>query len=86
VFAFEPDPRNAHLLHETLRMNRAENVVVQRCAIGEREGTCWITAARPSNWAQHRVTAERPRDRAGEAVTMNGACVTACCSTRVRGA
>src|SRR5262249_7971540 len=30
VFAFEPDPRNAHLLQATLRMNGARNVVVQR--------------------------------------------------------
>jgi len=70
VFAFEPDPRNAELLDKTLRLNDARNVIVERCAIGEREGTCWITAARPSNWAQHRVTAERPRARPAEPVTM----------------
>ena len=70
VFAFEPDPRNARLLDKTLRLNAADNVILQRCAIGDREGTGWITAVRPRNWAQHRITETRPLDRRAERVPM----------------
>ena len=70
VFAFEPDPRNARLLDKTLRLNAADNVIAQRCAIGDREGTCWITTVRPRNWAQHRITEAPPLDRRAERVPM----------------
>jgi FkbM family methyltransferase len=70
VFAFEADSRNWRLLDKTLRLNAANNVSARPCAIGDREGSCWIRVVRPTNWAQHRITTERPPDRLAEMVPM----------------
>jgi FkbM family methyltransferase len=55
VFAFEPEAHNFLLLTRNVALNKATNVFLSRCAIGEKEGTCSLVL-HPTNYGDHRIS------------------------------
>jgi FkbM family methyltransferase len=61
VLAVEPEPKNFQLLEHNLRMNRLENVVVHRCALGASDGTAMLGLYKPSNRGRHSIVDANPK-------------------------
>jgi FkbM family methyltransferase len=55
VVAFEPDAFNAWLLDRNLSLNGIDNVVVNTCAVGARQGTIRLHRYKSSNYGRHSV-------------------------------
>jgi len=69
VFAFEPSPREYRLLLENLRLNKINNVVAERSALGERKETRWLRLD-SRNWGDNRIVAERKAGERYESISV----------------
>lgn len=75
VLAFEPESYNFRFLENNLKVNKITNVMVQKCAVGNAEGTCSL-ALSPTNYGDHRVAREAPVGNFEEVsiLTIDGIC------------
>jgi len=61
VYAFEPEPKNFHLLSRTIEENRAANVTAIPAAVGAMEGIAALSLS-PSNSGDHQLQAVEGRE------------------------